>query len=103
MRSRPTLNNSSRVSRRVSSCSNRLAITLSSMAEMYRSPEQATCVVVRMGDDDKAALKKEAADAGLTMQQLAELRLFGEARPLRTPGRRKQAKQPEELPLGMSA
>ena len=65
-----------------------------------RSDARAAAAIYRMHHADKERLRSEAAAAGLTMQQLFELRMFGEARP--SYGRPRKLNNPEkaeELPL----
>ena len=65
-----------------------------------RSDARAAAAIYRMHRADKERLRCEAAAAGLTMQQLFELRMFGEARP--SYGRPRKLNNPEkaeELPL----
>lgn len=54
----------------------------------------------RMTRSDKARIKHEAAELGLTVQQLFELRMFGHAKPVGRDGRpRLDRHQAEELPI----
>ena len=65
-----------------------------------RSELREAAAIYRMPRADKERLRNEAAAAGLTMQQLFELRMFGEARP--SYGRPRKLNNPEkaeELPL----
>ena len=65
-----------------------------------RSDAREIAAIYRMHRADKERLRCEAAAAGLTMQQLFELRMFGEARP--SYGRPRKLNNPEnaeELPL----
>ena len=67
-----------------------------------RSDARAAAAIYRMHHADKERLRSEAAAAGLTMQQLFELRMFGEARPVGPFGRTRKLNNPEkaeELPL----
>ena len=73
----------------------------SSRKEAQRRAEAAA--IYRMHRADKERLRSEAAAAGLTMQQLFELRMFGEARPVGPYGRPRKLnnaeEKAEELPL----
>ena len=62
-----------------------------------RSELREAAAIYRMPRADKERLRNEAAAAGLTMQQLFELRMFGEARP--SYGRPRKLDKAEELPL----
>ena len=65
-----------------------------------RSDAREIAAIYRMHRADKERLRCEAAAAGLTMQRLFELRMFGEARP--SYGRPRKLNNPEkaeELPL----
>ena len=68
-----------------------------------RSDAREAAAIYRMHRADKERLRSEAAAAGLTMQQLFELRMFGEARPVGPFGRTrkldKAEEKAEELPL----
>ena len=70
---------------------------------MARDPHRSTMrnapATFRMSVAEKARLKQEAADAGLTMQQLFELRMLGEAKPRGRDGRPPKTDQTEQLPL----
>jgi len=64
-----------------------------------RSDAREIAAIYRMHRADKERLRCEAAAAGLTMQQLFELRMFGEARPVGRYGRPRKLDTAEELPL----
>ena len=68
-----------------------------------RSELREIAAIYRMPRADKERLRCEAAAAGLTMQQLFELRMFGEARPVGPFGRTRKLNNAEEkageLPL----
>ena len=68
-----------------------------------RSDAREAAAIYRMHRADKERLRSEAAAAGLTMQQLFELRMFGEARPVGPFGRTRKLNNAEEkageLPL----
>jgi hypothetical protein len=68
-----------------------------------RSDAREAAAIYRMHRADKERLRCEAAAAGLTMQQLFELRMFGEARPVGPFGRTRKLNNAEEkageLPL----
>ena len=68
-----------------------------------RSDAREIAAIYRMPRADKERLRCEAAAAGLTMQQLFELRMFGEARPVGPFGRTRKLDKAEEkageLPL----
>ena len=58
----------------------------------------------RMTRAEREQLRREAAEAGISLQQLFELRMLGGIRPPRgKPGRPRKARQGEALDLGMSA
>lgn len=66
----------------------------------YRSDERASASVFRTTLAEKDRLKAEAAAAGLTLQQLFELRLLGAAKPRGKNGRPRHSRhQAERLPL----
>lgn len=60
-------------------------------------------VTFRLTEDDRNRIKREAAAAGLTVQQLFELRMLGAPRSARRPGRRPNYPNPgqEVLPAAM--
>ena len=64
----------------------------------YRSEQREALAVIRMSVEEKAMLKAEAARAGLSLQQLFELRLLGAAKPRPRDGRRPNGPRPD-LPL----
>lgn len=68
---------------------------------IYRSAEREMSATYRMTRDEKQRLRHEAEAMGLTSQQLFELRMFGQAKPVRQYGRpaSKRHKLQEELPL----
>jgi hypothetical protein len=65
----------------------------------YRSEDRDVSATFRMHAADKLRLKQDAAKAGLTMQQLFELKMLGEARPRGQDGRPRKPGQLDELPL----
>ena len=65
----------------------------------HRSVERDAPATFRMSAIEKARIKQEAADAGLTLQQLFELRMLGEAKPRGRDGRPRKGDQAEQLPL----
>ncbi len=65
---------------------------------LHRSAERNALAVFRMSDEEKGRLKQAAADAGLTLQQLFELRMLGAAKPRGRDGRPRKDRQ-EQLPL----
>lgn len=67
------------------------------MATDHRSARRAVQVTFRMTSEDKARLKREAAEAGLTLTQLFEKRMLGEAHPV---GKSGPIPQPERLAIG---
>lgn len=69
----------------------------------HRSAARDTSHTFRMSAEDKALMKRTAAEAGLTIQQLFERRMFGAERPTPREGRPRKYDQNEELPLGKSA
>jgi hypothetical protein len=75
-------------------------ITRMAVQETSRSVDRADSVKFRMRSAEKAVLKRDAAEAGLTVQQLLELRVFGQAKPIRRPG---PVANQEELQLQQTA
>jgi hypothetical protein len=74
------------------------------MSEGALSPaDREAAVHFMLSADERARLKAEADAAGLTMQQLFELKMLGAAKPRAARGRRRKPSQPEELPYGMTA
>ena len=65
----------------------------------HRSKARDVSAVFRMSVEDRARLKREAADAGVSLQQLFEQKLLGEHRPARAPGRPRKRPSDAELPL----
>lgn len=63
----------------------------------FRSPDRDAVASFRMSAEEKERLKQMAAQAGLTLQQLFELRLLGEAKPRPRDGRKPRTQQ--QLPL----
>lgn len=97
------LKNSSRVARRVVTGNRKPTTKLSDMAYNDRGPERRASSIFRMSVEEKAALEAEAAKAGITLQQLFELRILGAIKPAPGPGRRRKPDQNEELHFDMSA
>lgn len=86
--------------RRVSSRNRLCHVRVACMAlSDFRAPDRDALAAFRMSVEEKERLKKEAADAGLTMQQLFELRMLGEAKPRPRDGRKPRPKPQEQLPL----
>ena len=74
------------------------------MSEGELSPaDREAAVHFMLSAEERARLKAEADAAGLTMQQLFELKMLGAAKPRATRGRRRKPTQPEELPYSLSA
>jgi hypothetical protein len=72
--------------------------------EPFRGPDRQAGARFRMSAEEKDRLKREAAEAGLTFQQLFELRMLGTAKPVGRDGRRPRIKrQDEELRYDLSA
>jgi len=66
----------------------------------FRGPERHVSLTFRMSVDERVRLREEATKAGLTAQQLFELRMLGAAKPVGQSGRpRKPPEQEEELPI----
>ena len=63
------------------------------------TPERAAGYCFLMSVEDRERLKAEAAAAGLTLQQLFELRLLGATKPRVRRGRPLKPRQHEELPI----
>ncbi len=63
------------------------------------TPERAIGYCFRMSAEDRERLRAEAAVAGLTIQQLLELRVLGAAKPRVRMGRPPKPRQDEELPI----
>ena len=68
-------------------------------ASDFRSPDRDAVASFRMSMDEKERLKKLAADAGMTLQQLFELRMLGEAKPRPRDGRKPRSRPEQKLPL----
>lgn len=66
---------------------------------MFRSDDREVAATYRMTRDEKQRLRREAAELGLTLQQLFELRMFGQAKPVGRDGRPPKSTQQEELPI----
>lgn len=67
---------------------------------IYRGDEREIAATYRMTRAEKEHIKREAASLGLTGQQLFELRMFGQAKPVGRDGRpRINRQQAEELPI----
>lgn len=64
-----------------------------------RSVDRDVAATYRMTRADKERIRREAADLGLTAQQLFELRMFGQAKPVGRDGRPRTRRQVEELPI----
>lgn len=72
------------------------------MHEVISQPREPRDVsgTYRMTRSEKARMKREASELGLTVQQLFELRMFGAAKPIGQDGRpRINRHQAEELPI----
>lgn len=67
----------------------------------HRSVERDAPATFRMSATEKARIKQEAVEAGLTLQQLFELRMLGEAKPRGRDGRPRKSDQSEQLPLAV--
>lgn len=66
---------------------------------LFRSDEREVASTYRMTRAEKQRLRREAAELGLTGQQLFELRMFGHAKPVGRDGRPPKSSQQEELPI----
>ncbi len=66
---------------------------------MFRSDEREIAATYRMTRAEKQRLRQEAAELGLTGQQLFELRMFGRAKPVGRNGRPPKSAEQEELPI----
>jgi hypothetical protein len=64
-----------------------------------RSVDRDVAATYRMTSEERAKIRREAAELGLTGQQLFELRMFGRAKPVGRDGRPKTRHQAEELPI----
>lgn len=64
-----------------------------------RSAERDTAATYRMTKAEKARLRREADELEMTSQQLFELRMFGQAKPVGRYGRPNKRPQAEELRL----
>ncbi len=73
------------------------------MALVDRSEARSTSHTFRMSAVEKAQLKNEAVEAGLSIQQLFELRMLGTAKPRLREGRPPKPRQDEELHYDRSA
>lgn len=64
------------------------------------SPDRAASHTFRMSVEDKQRMRRTAEEVGLTMQQLFELKMFGEAKPRGRDGRpRKPGVDDQQLRL----
>jgi hypothetical protein len=57
-----------------------------------RTSARQVSVTFRMPVEDREQLRREAAELGLTQQQLFEQRILGAARPVGVPGRRRKSR-----------
>jgi hypothetical protein len=64
-----------------------------------RGVDRDAAATYRMTRKEKDKLSREAAELGLTNQQLFELRMLGHAKPLGRYGRPRKPNQAEELPI----
>ncbi|MGI8682373.1 MAG: hypothetical protein ACR2JO_09680 [Mycobacteriales bacterium] len=64
-----------------------------------RSSERDVAMTFRMTRAERERLRVEATEAGLTTQQLWELRMLGAAKPRGRDGRPPKSRQAEELPI----
>ena len=64
-----------------------------------RSVDRDVAATYRMTRSEKERIRREAAELGLTGQQLFELRMFGQAKPVGRDGRPRTRRQAEELPI----
>lgn len=64
-----------------------------------RSAERDTAATYRMTKAEKERLRREADELEMTAQQLFELRMFGQAKPVGRHGRPNKRPQAEELRL----
>lgn len=97
------LKNSLRLAGRASVGNRIPAPKIGAMAYNDRGPERRASSIFRMSVEEKAQLEAEAAEAGISLQQLFELRILGTVKPAPGPGRRKKPRQNEELRYDMSA
>ncbi|MGI8447406.1 MAG: hypothetical protein ACR2MP_09545 [Streptosporangiaceae bacterium] len=67
------------------------------------SKQADAAVLVRTTIEQRDALHAEAREQGLSLQELLELKLFGELRPRTRRRRRPVSTDQEGLPLGMTA
>lgn len=68
-------------------------------ASDFRAPDRDAVASFRMSAEEKERLKKEASGSGLTLQQLFELRMLGEAKPRPRDGRKPRTGPQQQLPL----
>jgi len=83
----------------MSECVDEAAAPARNRSAMFRSDLREQAATFRMTRADKTRLRQDAADAGLTLQQLFELRMLGEARPVGRYGRPRKVSHAEELPI----
>lgn len=69
------------------------------MATEYRSAERAQGLTLRLSVQEVQELRRTAAEEGYSsVQQLIEVRVFGEARPRRKPGPKGPRREPGSTP-----
>ena len=78
-----------------------LALPRRNPSAIFRSDDREVAATYRMTRAEKESIRREAAELGLSGQQLFELRMFGQAKPVGRDGRPPKPKrsQMEELPI----
>lgn len=69
------------------------------MTMEQRSVQRSAAATFRMTPEENRRIKQEAADLGLTFQQLFQLRMLGGIQPTGQPGRPRKSARDQELPL----
>jgi len=80
--------------------------TIDAMANAYgerRSSTRDVAMTFRMTNTERAQLQREAIEAGVSQQQLFELRMFGAAKPRGRNGRPRKVHHPGQEVLPQSA
>jgi hypothetical protein len=79
---------------------------LGAMANVYgepRSSERDVAMTFRMTNVERMKLQREAIEAGMSQQQLFELRMFGAAKPRGRYGRPRKSRNPGQEVLPQTA
>jgi len=79
---------------------------IDAMANVYgepRSSERDVAMTFRMTNVERMKLQREAIEAGMSQQQLFELRMFGAAKPRGRHGRPRKSRNPGQEVLPQTA